>query len=263
MNSVEAILLGILQGLTEFLPVSSSGHLTIAKSLFGIESSDLMFEVIVHLATVLATIIVFRKEIIGLLSGLFKFRYNEQTKYVCMILVSLVPVFVVGVFFKDYVEAIFGSGLLVVGVCLVMTSVLLFIFERLGAGRGEGKPVSYKSSIWMGVAQAFAVLPGLSRSGSTIATGLLCGVKKEDVAKFSFLMVLIPVLGEAFLDVVGGDFVSSGTGIVQLALGFVAAFVSGIVACKFMIAIVKKARLKWFALYCVAVGIACIVSSII
>lgn len=263
MSSVEAVILGFIQGLTEFLPVSSSGHLTIAKALSGIESSDLMFEVVVHLATVLATIVVFRKEIADLVCGLFKFKYNDQTRYVCMILVSLIPVFIVGVFFKDYVESIFGSGLLVVGVCLVITSVLLFFSEKAGSTAEDGKPVSFKSSIWMGIAQAVAVLPGLSRSGATIATGLLCGVKKADVAKFSFLMVLIPVLGEAFLDVVGGDFVASDTGVIQLVAGFAAAFVSGLFACRFMISIVKRARLRWFALYCVLVGLACIVSTVI
>jgi Uncharacterized bacitracin resistance protein len=264
MDSIQAILLGLLQGLTEFLPVSSSGHLTIAKALFGIETQDLAFEVAVHAATVLSTLVVFRKEIWKLLKGLFKFQYNEETRYICMILVSMIPVFIVGVFFKDYVEAIFGNGLAVVGFALIVTAVLLFLSENMKARQDssaevEGRPVSYKSAIWMGVAQAVAVIPGLSRSGSTIATGLFCKVKKSEVAQFSFLMVLIPVLGEAFLDVVGGDFAASSVGALPLLLGFISAFVAGLFACKVMIAIVKKARLKWFALYCVLVGSACII----
>lgn len=260
MNSLEALILGLLQGLTEFLPVSSSGHLTIGKALFGIETTDLSFEVVVHTATVLATIIVFRREILDLLDGLLKFRYDSRTKYVCMILVSMIPVFVVGVFFKDYVEEIFGSGLTIVGCCLMITALLL-LFSGFHKER-QTRDVSYRSSIWMGIAQALAVLPGLSRSGSTIAAGLICGVKREEVAKFSFLMVLIPILGEAFLDVVGGDFSASSTGGLQLAIGFASAFASGLFACKFMIALVKKAKLHWFALYCAIVGAACIISSL-
>lgn len=265
MNSLEALVLGLLQGLTEFLPVSSSGHLAIAKYLFGIETSDLSFEVTVHAATVLATIVVFWKEIRKLLCGLFKFKYNDETKYICMILVSMIPVFVVGMFFKDYVESIFGSGLPVVGCALLVTALLLALSEFLPKRSDiekEGKPVTFKSALIIGLAQAVAVIPGLSRSGSTIAAGLLCGVKKSEVAQFSFLMVLVPILGEAFLDVVGGDFAASAVGGAQLAVGFVAAFVSGLFACKFMIAIVKKAKLKWFALYCLAVGLACLIGSI-
>ena len=269
MSWFEALILGIVQGLTEFLPVSSSGHLAIGKALFGIETSDLSFEIAVHAATVLATLVVFWKDIVKLFQDLFKFKMNDGTKYILMILVSMIPVFIVGMFFKDYVEDIFGSGLLVVGCCLVVTAALLFLSETLAARRAakeaegsEGKDMSYKSALWMGLAQSIAVLPGLSRSGSTIATGLLCGVKREEVTRFSFLMVLIPILGEAFLDVVGGDFAASSVGGIQLAVGFVAAFISGLFACKVMIAMVKKARLRWFALYCVLVGLACIVSTL-
>lgn len=261
MNSFEALILGLLQGLTEFLPVSSSGHLAMGKALFGIETSDLSFEVAVHAATVLATIVVFRKEILRLLKGLFKFRMNDETEYILLIAVSMIPVFVVGVFFKDYVESIFGSGLIVVGCALMVTALLLalseFIPKRLDSGR-EGKPVTWKSALAIGLAQAVAVIPGLSRSGSTIATGLLCGVKKSEVAQFSFLMVLVPIMGEAFLDVVGGDFAASSVGSLQLAIGFAAAFISGLFACRFMIAIVRRAKLKWFAIYCLAAGITCL-----
>ena len=263
MSWIEALILGIVQGLTEFLPVSSSGHLAIGKALFGIETADLSFEVIVHAATVLATILVFWKDIVALLQGLFKFKWNAETRYICLILLSMIPVFIVGMFFKDRVEALFGNGLLVVGFALLVTAFLLFLSETLSARRaGGGGKMDWKSALWMGLAQAVAVIPGLSRSGSTIATGLLCGVKKEEVTRFSFLMVLIPILGEAFLDVVGGDFSASTVGTWQLALGFIAAFVSGLFACKVMIAIVKRARLKWFALYCVLVGLACLISTL-
>ena len=272
MSWIEAILLGIVQGLTEFLPVSSSGHLAIGKALFGIETADLSFEVIVHAATVLATIVVFWKDILALLQGLFKFKFNAETRYICLILLSMIPVFIVGMFFKDQVESIFGSGLLVVGFALLVTAFLLFLSETLevrravqaGDGGGQagngGQKMTWKSALWMGLAQAVAVIPGLSRSGSTIATGLICGVKKEEVTRFSFLMVLIPILGEAFLDVVGGDFAQSSVGVLPLILGFLAAFVSGLFACRVMIAMVKKARLRWFALYCAIVGLICIVS---
>ena len=269
MSWFEALILGIVQGLTEFLPVSSSGHLAIGKALFGIETADLSFEVAVHAATVLATLVVFWKDIVRLLQDLFKFKMNDGTRYILLILVSMIPVLIVGVFFKDYVEEVFGSGLLVVGCCLIVTAALLFLSETLSARRaaraeaGDGAQMSWKSALWMGLAQSVAVLPGLSRSGSTIATGLLCGVKREEVTRFSFLMVLVPILGEAFLDAVGGDFAASSVGGLELAIGFVAAFLSGLFACKVMIAIVKKARLRWFALYCVLVGLACIISTLV
>ena len=264
MSSLEAIILGLIQGLTEFLPVSSSGHLAIGKALFGIETADLSFEVVVHAATVLATIVVFWKDILALFRGLFKWQMNSETRYILLIFLSMIPVFIVGMFFKDSVESLFGSGLLVVGCALLLTALLLFLSETLTARRsGEGQKVSWKSALWMGLAQAVAVIPGLSRSGSTIAAGLLSGVSKQEVTRFSFLMVLIPILGEAFLDVVGGDYAASSVGMLQLVLGFIAAFVSGLFACRFMIAMVRKARLKWFALYCVLVGAACIVSTLV
>lgn len=266
MSWFEAIILGLIQGLTEFLPVSSSGHLIIVKELFGIETHDLSFEIVVHAATVLSTIVVFRKYIWELLQGLFKFKLNEQTRYILLLLVSMIPIMIVGLLFKDYVEELFGSGLLVVGLALMLTSFLLILSEginRRSKDAQQDRPVGWKSAIWMGIAQAVAVIPGLSRSGSTIATGLICGVSKEQVTKFSFLMVLVPVLGEAFLELVGGGFAaSSSAGALQLLLGFVSAFISGLFACKVMIAIVKKARLKWFALYCAIVGVVCVVSNI-
>lgn len=262
MNWWQSIILGLVQGLTEFLPVSSSGHLAIGRELLGVEASeDLVFEVAVHAATVLATIVVFRKQIWQLLCGLFKFKYNDETDYILKICVSMIPVFVVGMFFKDYVEGLFGS-LIVVGIALIVTAILLYFSDRASASRKSvSRPearngITYGQALTVGLGQALAVVPGLSRSGTTISTGLLCGVKRENVAQFSFLMVLVPILGEAFLDIVGGDMASSSIGALPLLLGFAAAFISGLFACKVMIALVKKAKLKWFALYCAIVGIA-------
>ena len=264
MDWLQALILGLVQGLTEFLPVSSSGHLTIGREILGVEAAeDLVFEITVHVATVLATIIVFRKQIWKLLCGLFKFKYNDETDYILKICVSMIPVFIVGMFFKDKVESLFSS-LLVVGLALVVTAMLL-LFSDIYGGRGKVAERRYRNGIgwWqaltVGIGQAFAVIPGLSRSGTTISTGLLCGVKREAVAQFSFLMVLVPILGEAFLDLVGGDVAASSVGTLPLLVGFLAAFVSGLFACKVMIALVKKAKLRWFALYCAIVGLVVII----
>jgi len=277
MDSFQAVILGLIQGLTEFLPVSSSGHLTIFKYLFDIETENLSFEVAVHAATVLSTIVAFRKEISDLLRGLFEFRYNSRTDYICKILVSMIPVMLVGFFLKDKIESIFGSGLLVVGIMLLITAVLLLLGEklsrhghrkkeRIAEGGIDSKTdcgISFGQAFIIGVAQACAVLPGLSRSGITISTGLMCGVKKSAVAQFSFLMVLIPILGEAFLELVGGEFSSSVSGISAeaLALGSLTAFVSGFIACNWMISIVRRARLRWFAIYCAVIGTLSIILS--
>lgn len=265
MNWLQALLLGLVQGLTEFLPVSSSGHLAIGREILGVEASgDLVFEVAVHAATVLATIVAFRKEIVRLLAGLFKFRYNDETDYILKICLSMVPVLIVGVFFKDRVENLFSS-LLVVGLALVVTSMLLFFSDYFSHKREKSAVAPEKTeprngigwwqALLIGIGQAFAVIPGLSRSGTTISTGLLCGVRREKVAQFSFLMVLVPILGEAFLDVVGGDLAASSIGLFPLVVGFIAAFISGLFACQVMIALVKKANLRWFALYCAVVGL--------
>lgn len=280
MSELEAIFLGIVQGLTEFLPVSSSGHLTICKNLFGIESSNLSFEVAVHAATVLSTIVAFRSEIFALLKGFFNLKMNPQKEYLFKIGVSMIPIFIVGVFCKDFVEELFGSGLAVVGFMLIVTSVLLSLSEMMSRkqikraeeeknmgrdGVEVGKSIGYKEAFIIGLAQACAVLPGLSRSGTTISTGLMLGVKKSEVAKFSFLMVLVPILGEAFLELVGGEFgqASSGIGTLPLALGFAAAFLSGLFACNLMINLVKRARLWGFAVYCAIAGAACVISTLI
>lgn len=285
MEWFEAILLGLLQGLTEFLPVSSSGHLQIGKELLGIKNSgDLVFEVVVHAATVLSTIVVFRKQIWGLLKSLFvkdglfrsiahPSKFNDGTDYVLKILLSMIPVFIVGMFFKDTVEGLFGSSIYVVAGALLVTAALLLLSDNANkifgrccrrckcaeadsvSDRGRRNGISYWQAFVVGLGQAIAVIPGLSRSGTTIATGLLCGVKRDVVAQFSFLMVLIPILGEAFLEIVGGDMASSTVGALPLVLGFISAFVAGLFACRVMIALVKKTKLGWFALYCAVVAV--------
>ena len=270
MEWFQAVVLGLIQGLTEFLPVSSSGHLTIFKAIFGIDADNLSFEVAVHAATVLSTIVAFRKEIWNIIGGVFKFRYNPQTEYFLKICVSMIPVFIVGVFFKDFVEDIFGSGLIIVGSMLILTAVLLTLGETLSnrqarraaaGGREPGREVGWWDALIIGIAQAFAVMPGLSRSGTTISTGLMLGVRKSSMAQFSFLMVLIPILGETFLQAVSGELTAGVDGGV-LAAGFIASFITGCLACKFMLEVVKRGKLIWFALYCAAVGIVSILSYI-
>lgn len=264
MSWIEALLLGLVQGLTEFLPVSSSGHLTIGSALLGVSGEEnLTFAVAVHAATVLSTIVVLHKEVAILFRGLFSFTWNKETQMVAKILLSMIPVGIVGLFFKEYVEAIFGSGLLIVG-CMLLVTAALLAFSYYAKPRPK-EEISFKDAFIIGIAQACAVLPGLSRSGSTIATGLLLGDKKEQVAKFSFLMVIIPILGEAFLDLMKGGFSASESGIstVSLMTGFLAAFVSGTIACRWMINLVKKGKLIYFAYYCMVAGLFAIVYSLI
>ena len=266
MDWIQALILGLIQGLTEYLPVSSSGHLAIGQALFGMEDGDenLMFTVAVHVATVLSTLVVLWSEVDWILKGLFKFKMNDETKYVLNILVSMIPVGIVGLFFKDYVEEVFGSGLLLVGCCLLLTAMLL-IFSYYARPR-QKEHISMKDAFIIGLAQAAAVLPGLSRSGSTIATGLLLGNKKEKLAQFSFLMVIPPILGEALLDVLKamkGEAVMGDIGTFPLCVGFLAAFVSGCVACKWMINIVKKGKLLYFGIYCAVVGAVTIICSLL
>ncbi|MBQ8423672.1 MAG: undecaprenyl-diphosphate phosphatase [Coprobacter sp.] len=264
MTWLDALWLGLIQGLTEYLPVSSSGHLEIANTLLGIEGSDnLAFAVLVHAATVCSTIVVLWKEIASLVRGVFRFQWNDETQYVSKILLSMIPVGIVGVFFKDTVESFFGNGLLTVGIMLIVTALLL-TFAYYARPRMK-ETISYRDAFIIGLAQACAVLPGLSRSGTTIATGLILGDKKEQVARFSFLMVMIPILGEAFLDLVGGGFspTESGLSVSAMIVGFLAAFISGCVACKWMLRLVQNGRLVWFALYCVLMAIFCIAHSLL
>lgn len=266
MSWFEALILGIIQGLSEYLPVSSSGHLAIGQALFGMSdgADNLMFTVAVHVATVLSTIVILWSEIDWIVRGLFKCELNAETKYALNIVVSMIPVGIVGLFFKDYVEEIFGSGLLVVGFCLLITASLL-IFSYYAKPR-QKEHISWKDAFIIGLAQAVAVLPGVSRSGSTIATGLMLGNKKESMAQFSFLMVIPPILGEALLDVLKmlkGEDVMGGIEALPLAIGFVAAFLSGCVACKWMINIVKKGKLIYFGIYCAVVGVVTIACSLL
>lgn len=290
MSWLQALLLGLVQGLTEFLPVSSSGHLMIVRELLGVDSEGFLdFTVTVHLATVLSTIIIFWKPICKLLAGLFKFKYNDETDYIFKLIVSMIPVALVGFLFKDKVEALFGDSLTTVAVCLIITAVLLFLSDIFGNGSvrkriskvpatavgdsvSVGEPVepvepaegarngiNFWQAFVVGIGQALAVAPGLSRSGTTIATGLLCGVKRSVMAQFSFLMVLVPILGEQFLDIMkavsGEASLGGGLGPICLAVGFVSAFLAGLFACKAMVALVRKAKLGWFALYCAIVAV--------
>ena len=265
MTWFEALVLGLLQGLTEYLPVSSSGHLAIGSAIFGINGEDnLAFTILVHVATVLSTLGVLWKEIDWILKGLFKFKMNEETKYFINIVISMIPVGIVGVFFKDTVEEIFGSGLLIVG-CMLIVTALLLTFSYYAKPR-QRENISPWHAFVIGLSQALAVLPGLSRSGTTIATGLLLGNKKEKMAQFSFLMVIPPILGEALLDLLKGlkgEETFGGIDTLPMVVGFVAAFVSGCLACKWMINIVKKGKLVYFGVYCAIAGAITIICSLL
>lgn len=267
MSILEAIILGIVQGLTEYLPVSSSGHLTIGSELLGIESSNnLSFTVAVHVATAFSTIVILWKEIEWIVKGFFKFQNNDEMRYVINILISMIPIGIVGVFLKDYVESIFSSGLLIVGCMLLLTAALLTLSYYYKPR--QRAIITKRDAFIIGLSQALAVLPGLSRSGTTIATGLLLGNSKASVAQFSFLMVIPPILGEALLDIVkmisgSGEAATASIPTVSLIAGFVAAFVAGCLACRWMLSIVKKGKLIYFAIYCLVVGIITIVFSLI
>lgn len=255
MNWFEAIILGLVQGLTEFLPVSSSGHLEIGQTIFGSTGEEnLSFTITVHVATVMSTIFILWKEIRSIFKGVFRKGWNQEKEYTAKIAVSCIPIFIVGVFFKDEVESLFGNGLFLVGYCLIVTSFLLTLSYY--AKPRQKKNISYLDSFIIGLSQACAILPGLSRSGTTIATGLLLGNKKENMAQFSFLMVLIPILGEALLDIIDilQEGVTMDSNTINLVLGFIAAFLSGCFACKFMINIVRKGKLIYFAIYCFIAG---------
>ncbi len=262
MNWLEALILGIIQGLTEFLPVSSSGHLELGKHILGVEyNENLTFTVVVHGATVLSTIIIFWKTIIDLIRGLFKFNWNESTQYIFKIAVSMIPVVIVGLFFKNQVESLFTGNILFVGLMLIVTAGLLaFTYYA----KEKQKDISFKDSFIIGLAQALAVIPGISRSGATIAAGLYLGNKKEYVAKFSFLMVLIPIIAANVKDLAEIDLsLQSGVSLTPLIVGFIAAFITGLAACSWMLKIVKKGKLIYFAVYCLIVGSVAIIFSLI
>ncbi len=253
MEIWEAIILGILQGLTEFLPVSSSGHLELANHFFGIEEpNNLAFTMAVHLGTVMSTVVVFWRELGRLIAGLFKFRMNDETIFIINILISLLPILFIGLMFRDSIERLFTSNLTLVGAMLLVTAALLVFAQR---AKPKGRPITPKNAFIMGIAQAVAVLPGLSRSGATISTGLMLGVKREEVSKFSFLMVLAPVIGMNLLDLVKGDFAGTAVGGTAVAVGFITAFLTGTLACRWMIRLVNRGKLSWFAVYCCVVGL--------
>ena len=253
MNWFEAFVLGLVQGLTEFLPVSSSGHLEIAKSFFGINAeSSFYFTVAVHGATVLSTIVVFREEIYTLIKGGLKFKMNEETAYILKIIISMIPVGITGVLFKDEVEAMFSGNMTFVGLMLLVTAVLLLISHFV---KKRDRDISYFDALIIGLAQALAVIPGISRSGATISTGLIIGNSKDRIARFSFLMVLIPVIGANLLELVSGDFITADSSLMVIAIGFVTAFISGYIACKWMISLVRNSRMIWFSVYCFLVAI--------
>jgi undecaprenyl-diphosphatase len=253
MNWFEAIVLGLIQGLTEFLPVSSSGHLELGKYLFGINpEANFYFSVAVHGATVLSTVAVLWSEIAGLFKGFFKFSLNDETKYVFKILISMIPVGIAGLFLTEIVDTYFTGNMISLGIQFMISALFLFMTLLI---KPKERSIGYLDSFIIGLAQAFAVLPAVSRSGATIATGMMLGNKKSDIAKFSFLMVLVPVIGANLVEMKSGDFSTEGTSFLIIAFGFVTAFISGYFACRWMINLVKKGNLFWFAVYCVIVGI--------
>lgn len=274
MEWLDALILGLVQGLTEYLPVSSSGHLEIFKTILGVDlpaDENLQFSVMLHAATVLSTIVVLWPMFKKLCVSFFTFRMDEDFRYVCKILVSCIPVAIVGFFFKDYVEEIFSDGLLVVGICLCVTALLLIfahisgVLEAARAVKEDKRPghdITWVDAIVIGIAQAVAVLPGLSRSGTTIATGIMLGDRRDKVASFSFMMVIIPIIGEALLDVkdmISGEAAAGPEmGLIPMLVGFAAAFITGCAACSWMLSLVKKGKLWWFAIYCVVMGVICI-----
>lgn len=254
MSAIEAIILGVIQGLTEFLPVSSSGHLELGKAILGDNSlpeESLLFTVVLHFATALSTIVVFRKEIVEIISGLFQFKWNEQTEFSLKIILSMIPAAFVGVFFNDQIEALFSQQIMLVGAMLIITGLLLFMADR---AKKTDKKVTYFSAILIGISQAIAILPGISRSGATISTSVLLGIDRERAARFSFLMVVPLILGKMAKDLLDGGIAESQMEILPLILGAAAAFLAGLVACKWMITLVKKSQLKYFSYYCLIVG---------
>lgn len=252
---IEALILGIIQGLTEFLPVSSSGHLELVKFLSNDTSSaktSMLMTVTLHTATALSTIIVFRKEILQILKGLFQFKWNEESQFSAKIILSMIPAVIIGLLFEEEIEQFFTRQIVLVGTMLLLTGLLLFLADR---AKTTKKDVSFFNAILIGIAQAIAILPGISRSGATIGTSVLLGVDREKAAKFSFLMVVPLILGKMVKDLSDGDFSTQNTAIIPLAVGFIAAFITGIIACIWMIKLVKRSQLKYFAYYCFAVGL--------
>ena len=255
MDIIDAIILGIIQGLTEFLPVSSSGHLELGKAILGDDSlpqESLLFTVVLHFATALSTIVVFRKDVFDIFKGLFKFTWNEESKFSLKIIISMIPAALIGLFFEKELELLFGGNIILVGFMLIITALLLYL---AGKAKNTQKPVSYTNAFVIGVSQAIAMLPGISRSGATISTSVLLGNDKSRAARFSFLMVVPLILGKIGKDIFSGDLSYENAQMKTLSIGFLAAFISGIIACTWMIKIVKKSKLSYFAVYCFIVGI--------
>lgn len=256
MSIIDAIILGIIQGLTEFLPVSSSGHIELGKVILNAQVEDnLLFSIVVHFATALSTIIIYRNDIWHLIKGVFAFKLNDETTYILKLLLSMIPVGVIGVLFEDEIEALFSGNVLLVGSMLLLTAVLLAFtyFKKDNIGK-----VTYKNAFIIGIAQAIAILPGVSRSGATISTSLMLGVEKSRATRFSFLMVLLPIMGATVLkikDYAETSHTLSDTSTLSLIAGFFAAFISGIFACSWMIKIVRRGKLIYFAVYCLIVGL--------
>ena len=254
MDIIEAIILGIIQGLTEFLPVSSSGHLELAKAILGdtsVPEESLTFTVVLHFATALSTLVIFRKEVVQIFKGLFQFKWNDEFKFSVKIILSMIPAVVVGLLFEKELEAFFGGRILLVGVMLLVTAVLLLLADK---AKNTDKEVTFSNSVIIGISQAIAMLPGISRSGATISTSVLLGIDRTSAARFSFLMVVPLIFGKIGKDLLGGELNFQSSDIIPISAGFVAAFLAGLLACKWMIALVKKSKLSYFSLYCAIVG---------
>jgi undecaprenyl-diphosphatase len=263
MDIIDSIILGIIQGLTEFLPVSSSGHLELGKTILGDESlpkESLLFTVVLHFATALSTMVVFRKDILDLIKGVLKFEWNDDLQFVSKIALSMIPAVIVGLFFEEQLEQLFGGNILLVGCMLIVTAALLFLADR---AKNTNKKVNFSNAIFIGISQAIALLPGISRSGATISTSVLLGNDKTKAARFSFLMVVPLILGKIAKDVLSGDITYESANFTSLSAGFIAAFIAGLFACTWMIALVKKSKLSYFAMYCVVVGVTAIIFALL
>jgi len=263
MEIIDAIILGVIQGLTEFLPVSSSGHLELGKAILGdslVPEESLLFTVVLHFATALSTIVVFRKDIITIIKGLFAFKWNEDTQFVIKILISMLPAVIIGYNYESELAGLFGGNIMLVGWMLIVTAILLFLADK---AKNTDKKVSFKNAFIIGISQAVAMLPGISRSGATISTSVLLGNDKTKAARFSFLMVVPLILGKIAKDIFSGDLTYDSQNFTALSIGFIAAFVAGLFACTWMIALVKKSKLSYFAIYCVIVGLVAIIFSLL
>ena len=255
MDIIDAIILGIIQGLTEFLPVSSSGHLELGKAILGdssIPEESLLFTVVLHFATALSTLVIFRKDVLEIFKGLFQFQWNEQAQFAVKIIISMIPAAIVGFFLEDFMEVFFDGAIIIVGIMLIITAVLLYLADK---ARTTAKDVSFRSAFVIGLAQAVAMLPGISRSGATISTSVLLGIDKTKSARFSFLMVVPLIFGKVAKDLLGGEINFESSQMMPMGAGFIAAFVAGLFACTWMIQLVRKSKLTYFAIYCLVVGI--------